>query len=116
MFPQFEGSKAPSWWALLKALSYEGGPSSTRFVFLATFATMALSVLAIVFGFVYVYVCDPQHPASAGILAVLSLMLATITGFAANSHNVQNQLRAQQITPRPLATSSTPATAETENP
>ncbi len=110
MTPLFEGFKAPSWWTLLKALLYDGGPSSTRFVFLAVFAVTAFGYAAVVVAFVVVYMRDQQHPASAGVLAVLTVTSGAMTAIAANSQNVRNQLSAKISSPTPIEAESTPTT------
>jgi hypothetical protein len=89
---QLEEVKSTSWWTVLKSLPFSGGPSTTRFVYLAWFAVAALGFLIVVGGFTFVYVHDAHHPAGAGILAVITLMSSVPAGMAANSQNVKNQL------------------------
>jgi len=105
--------KTLSVWGILKELPFEGGPSTTRFVFLATFAVCSLGFLSVTAAMTYVYITDKTHPAGAGILAVLTLMLGTLTGVSANSQNVMHQLSAQLQSKTPIDASSTPASAET---
>lgn len=96
MTPLTESQKLPSWWALLKALSYPGGPSSTRFVYLAVFAVLSLAYLIVVLSFAWVYVHDPRHPADAGILAVLTLMSGSLGAIVANAH-IKRSAQAREV-------------------
>lgn len=106
--------KGMSWWTLLKELPFDGGPSSTRFVFLAVFAVLAGCYVAVTVAFCYVYIHDSTHPAGAGILAVITLMSGALGGIIANSQNIRHQLTAQAASSLPMAASSTPASAASE--
>lgn len=95
----------PSWMQVLKSLFYDGGPSSTRFMYIVAGSAATFTVLALAFGFTWVYV--RWHIAEVAFGGVLTFVLTALFGFAANSHNLKHQVDAKE------GTESTPVSAAT---
>lgn len=81
---------------LLKALPYDGGPSTTRWVVLSVAFVISLSsfILSCAIGYVYVGSADHHFDAALGIM--VSGTFTAMFGFAANSLNRRNQLTGEK--------------------
>lgn len=95
----------PSWWQIVKSLFYDGGPSSTRFMFVVAGTCAGFTVIALASAFAWTYV--RFHIADVVFGGVLTGIVTAFFGFAVNSHNLKHQVDAKE------ATSSTPITAVT---
>lgn len=109
-----------SWWRLLKRLPMDGGPSSTKFVYLASSAAITACLVLVTLAFCGVYAFTHEHLASAVVAALLASTLTAVIGFAANSLNQRRSLNAQAaagqsettIAPTPLTTEAVPVEGE----
>lgn len=87
--------KLTRWWTILKALPFEGGPSSTRWVFLGVFAVVALVLAALVGALVWVYVRSPDHHVDLALCGLVGTQLTALLGFASNAQNTMHKTAAQ---------------------
>jgi len=97
----------PGWIQVLKSLFYDGGPSSTRFMFITAGCSASFTVVILASGFFWEYVHRGHADVTFG--GVLTCVLTALFGFAANSHNLKHQVDAQQE-----SVASTPVSAETK--
>ena len=78
------------WIRILRALPFDGGPSSTRWVYLIA----AMTVCAVLFfmgaAFAWVYVW--KHTADLVMAGAIAATIAALFGFASNSQNVKNRI------------------------
>jgi predicted Zn-dependent protease len=98
----------PSWFQVIKSMFYDGGPSSTRFMYIIAGCSAALTVLALAGSYCFVYIHRGLADLSFG--AALTAILTALFGFAANSHNLKHQVDARET-----ETTSTPVSASTED-
>jgi uncharacterized BrkB/YihY/UPF0761 family membrane protein len=84
--------KSTKWWTILKALPFDGGPSSTRWVFLGGFATVAVCLLSLTGALIFVYVRTPDHHVDIALLGAVVTTIGTVVGFATNAQNKKNTL------------------------
>jgi|ERR1035437_6762082 hypothetical protein len=112
-----------SWWKLLKRLPLDGGPSSTKFVYLATSGAITVCLVLVTLAFCGVYAFTHDHIASGIVAALLASTLTAVIGFAANSQNQRRALNAQAdagqtgettIAPTPLTTEAVPVAPQGE--
>lgn len=99
------------WWAILKALAFEGGPSSTKWVYLAMNAVMGSVVLMVCTSICWRYIrtghVDP------GMLYELGVLVTVLSGCATNAQNFRRKINAQvQTGDKPLADATTPITMQ----
>ncbi len=103
--------RGASWWRILKALAFEGGPSATKWVYLALNAVMALVVVALTAAVCIRYV----HAGStdAGMMALIGSLVAVLQACATNALNHRRTVQAQLASGRgPIAVAETPVTTE----
>jgi hypothetical protein len=90
-------SRVKQWslWTMAKALPFDGGPSSTRVVYLLTaFAVIFCFVLTTVV-FLAVYIRNDGHHADPIVAGLIATLATGITAFATNAHNVRHGIDAQ---------------------
>jgi hypothetical protein len=103
-----------SWWKLLKRLPLDGGPSSTKFVYLATSGAITLCLCLVTIAFCGVYAFTHEHIASGIVAALLASTLTAVIGFAANSQNQRRSLNAQAAAGQDSETTIAPTPLTTE--
>lgn len=87
-----------SWWNILKALPMDGGPSSTKFVYLALSGCICGLYLMMTATLCYV-VAFTTYSAGATIMAgLLGTGIPILVGFASNSLNQRRALQVQAQT------------------
>lgn len=79
-----------SLWKIIKALPFDGGPSSTRWVFLCAGAILGIVVLALGLSFCLVYL--RSHIADVVFAGALAGALTAFIGFATSAQNNRNKL------------------------
>ena len=98
-----------SWWDILKWLAFEGGPSSTKWVYLAMNATIAAVVWGIAGVLCYVYIASADHHVDGALLTALVALIATVSACALQALNHRRTVNAQVATGQnPVAISDTP--------
>jgi hypothetical protein len=82
--------------SVLKALPFDGGPSSTRVVFLSTAFAVIISLLLTTLATCWVYVHDPLHVVSVIMAGLIGTLATGATAFATNAQNLRHTLGSQQ--------------------
>lgn len=84
---------AQSWWAILKGLLFDGGPSSTRWVYLFVCVVVNLCLMGMVFAFCWVFARGKAEAATFAIAAtVITSTISVVIGFATSAQKNRNQL------------------------
>lgn len=104
-----EKLKTTRWWVILKGLAFDGGPSSTKWVYLAMNLVIALVLLMITATVCY------RHArfgtSDAGMLTALATIVGIVSGCATNALNHRRTLNAQLAAgQKPVAIADTPVT------
>jgi hypothetical protein len=86
-----------SLWALIKKLPYDDGPSSTRWVFVTSAATISLGTLLLFATFCVVYWRTGK--ADLVFAGLIGTTTTALIGFASNALNTKHTLAAQVIAP-----------------
>lgn len=86
--------KLTRWWTILKALPFDDGPSSTRWVYLGAFTVVSLVLAALVGAIVVVYVRSPDHHVDVALCGLVGVQLTALLGFASNTQNTLHKLGA----------------------
>lgn len=81
-----------SLWETIKALPYDGGPSSTRWGYLIAVHSCCLCLLVLVLTFCLVYVRSANHAADVVFAGVITAFMGVVVGFTATSINLKNTL------------------------
>jgi uncharacterized BrkB/YihY/UPF0761 family membrane protein len=76
---------------ILKALPFDGGPSSTRFVYLAAAVTICLVIFVLTGTFCAVYLRSPDHQANAVVAALIGSTITAIIAFATSAQNTMHK-------------------------
>lgn len=93
--------KFKSWWSILKGLVFDGGPSSTRWVYLLVAATVNLCLGGMVFALCYVFMKGKAEATTLAIVAgVVTSTITALLAFATNAQNKKNQLSSQPDPPK----------------
>ncbi|MEG9430768.1 hypothetical protein [Terriglobus sp. ADX1] len=66
-----EKIKTFRWWTILKALPFEGGPSSTKWVYLAWNMVLAAGFFACVLSLCFVHVHSHEHRVDAALVGLI---------------------------------------------
>ncbi len=112
-----EKVKTYGWWAILKALPFEGGPSSTKWVYLAMNAVIAVVTIGLAAAVIWVYIRG--HHVDGGLLTALVTIIGIDQACGTLALNHRRTVAAQvalgqtpvAITPTPISESQPPASA-----
>lgn len=88
-----EKVKSFHWWTILKALPFEGGPSSTKWVYLGWNMTLAAGFFIAILALCFVYVHTHEHrvdPAMVGLILGLAGTGSTCATLALNHRRSKN--------------------------
>jgi len=99
--PEIEDAEkiaSESWMKLLKRLPLDGGPSSTKFVYLGVAGAITGCLVLVTIAFCGVYAFTKEHTASLVVATLLGSTLTAVIGFAVNSQNQRRALNAQAAT------------------
>jgi hypothetical protein len=83
---------ASSWSRVVKASLFDGGPSSTRWVYVITGTCVSISVVVATLVFCLVYMCSANHVASGVVATFIGTTIGALFGFASHAQNVRNDL------------------------
>lgn len=97
----FEDIKRYTWRLVVKALPFEGGPSSTKFVYMAAaFCIMVAALfLVTILGGVYVFTHD--HHVDGTIVGLIGTLMVSVAGLATNSVNQRRKVLQDTNAPDP---------------
>ena len=82
------GLIANGWRWILKALLFDGGPSSTRWVYLL--AAVSVSAVLLMMGAAFAWVYAWKHTADLVMAGAIAATVTALIGFASNSQNTKN--------------------------
>ena len=106
-----ESLRGMSWWRILKALAFDGGPSSTKWVYLALNAVMAFVVLMLAAALAYRYV--HFGTVDALLVGAIVTLVGILQACATNALNHRRTVQAQLASGRgPIAIAETPVSTE----
>lgn len=87
------------WWDIIKALPYDNGPSSTRWVYLCAAATIAMVITMLTFTVCLVYIRNNDHFVSPTMAALIIPSIIAFIGFAGHSQDAMHKLAAETDSP-----------------
>jgi hypothetical protein len=111
----FEKLRNISWLRIIKSLAFDGGASSTKWVYIACAAVVNLCLVAMTTSLCYVYVHSQSHEVNIALVTLIGSTITIVVGIPATSANLR---RATNATARaakdgdPLAINSTPISAD----
>jgi hypothetical protein len=83
----FERLRALSWWRIVKSLPFEGGASSTKWVYLACAAVVNACLIAMVGALCYVYIHSHNHEVNIALTTLIGTTIGVVVAIPANSTN-----------------------------
>ena len=109
----FEKLKHLSWWRIIKSLAFDGGASSTKWVYLACAAVVNACLVAMVSSLCWVYIHSFQHEVNIALVGLIGTTITIVVAIPANSANQRRQLNTQAATGQAdTTTAPTPLTNE----
>jgi phosphotransferase system glucose/maltose/N-acetylglucosamine-specific IIC component len=106
-----EKLKSISWIRIIKSLSFDGGASSTKWVYLACAAVVNACLVLMVAAICWEYIRTGQ--VNITLAALIGATITTVVAIPANSANQRRQLNSQQATGQPdTTTATTPLTTQ----
>ena len=85
-----EKLKNISWWRIVKSLAFDGGASSTKWVYLACAAIVNACLVAMVASLCIVYV--RSHDVNIAFVGLIGTTIGIVVGIPANSVNLRRQV------------------------
>jgi len=82
-----ERMKNLSWWRIVKSLPFEGGASSTKWVYLACAAVVNVCLVAMVVALCTVYIRSYNHEVNVALVGLIASTIAVVVAIPANSAN-----------------------------
>lgn len=111
----FQAIRNYRWLEIIKSLPFQGGASSTRWVYLATCAVICGGWSAIVLAFIVLLFLQKLGEAEIATIAGLIVSLGgLVVGFSARSQNLKHTLQAQSQTGLPTQVEETLLSTKTE--
>ena len=77
-----EDVKTTTWGSILNALPFDGGPSSTRWVYLSAFLTVAFCLIVLTISLSWVYIRSHEHIVNIVMAGLIGTTITTVVGFA----------------------------------
>lgn len=104
-----EKLKSISWVRIVKSLSFDGGASSTKWVYLACAAIVNACLVLMVVAICWVYIRTGQ--VNITLAALIGATITTVVAIPANSANQRRQLNSQ-VGQADTTTATTPLTTQ----
>lgn len=82
-------------WQIIKALPFSGGPSATKWVYLAMNLVIAIVINEIASSVCWVYVHTPDHHVDSGMLAAIGSLVLVASSCATLALGQRAKLKAQ---------------------
>lgn len=93
-----EKLKSISWWRIIKSLPFDGGASSTKWVYLACAAVVNACLIAMTAALCWVYVHSVTHDVNVALVGLIGTTVAVVVGIPATSANLRRATNAQVAT------------------
>jgi hypothetical protein len=118
MIDILERVRSLSWWRIIKSLPFEGGASSTKWVYLACAGVVNGCLVAMVASLCFVYIHSTGHEVNLALVGLIGTTITVVVAIPANSANLRRSTNATLNGPNKTAESqSTPLSSDvTTNP
>jgi hypothetical protein len=83
----FERVKTLSWWRIVKSLPFEGGASSTKWVYLACAGVVNACLVTMVTSLCVVYIRSHNHEVNIALATLIGSTIGVVVAIPANSTN-----------------------------
>lgn len=90
----FERIKSLSWWRIIKSLPFEGGASSTKWVYLACAFVVNSCLVAMVASLCFVYIHSHAHEVNIALVGLIGTTITVVVAIPANSANLRRSTNA----------------------
>ena len=90
----FEKLRNISWWRIIKSLAFDGGASSTKWVYLACAAVVNACLMAMVSALCVVYVRSQGHEVNIALATLIGSTIGIVVGIPATSANLRRSTNA----------------------
>ena len=88
----FEKLRSVSWAAVVKSLAFQGGASSTKWVYLACAAVVNACLVAMVWSLCWVYIHSGNHEVNIALVTLIGTTISVVVAIPANAANKRREL------------------------
>lgn len=83
----FEKLRNISWFRIIKSLPFQGGASSTKWVYLGSAAVVNVCLVAMVASLCWVYIRSHNHEVNIALVTLIGSTVTVVVGIPAQSAN-----------------------------